>query len=125
MQPEPSCGQASCFFSEHVLQHGLVQAQVSYQLLQLPVLFLQLFQPAYLRHAQAAVLLLPPVKRRLAHTQLPDNFSNRRSLFRLLQGKYDLWFGKSFLHVAPPSMRIYTIILIKGGPTFGVQVTEH
>src|SRR5271169_441249 len=44
-----------------VLQHQLVQAQLSYQTLQLRVLLLQLFQPSRLVDLQTAKLLAPAV----------------------------------------------------------------
>ena len=50
--PAPSTVQALKLFSNHLLQHVTVQAQVRHHLLQTTVLILQLLQPAYLRRGQ-------------------------------------------------------------------------
>lgn len=44
------------------LQHGLVQAQIGHDLLELAVFFLQLAQAAQLGRTDAAVTLLPDVE---------------------------------------------------------------
>ncbi|NYE28069.1 hypothetical protein HDE78_001015 [Rhodanobacter sp. K2T2] len=49
---------------KHILQNGFVQTQIAHKLPKLAILFVQLPQPAKLRHAQTAVLLLPVEKRR-------------------------------------------------------------
>ena len=54
--------QASEFFSDHLLQHHFVQAQVSRKTPQTVVLLLQLTQLADLRRHQTIELILPPIR---------------------------------------------------------------
>jgi hypothetical protein len=51
-----------------------VQRQVGHDLLQLPVLFLQLAESPEFGHPHAFALPPPPVERLLAHPDLPANF---------------------------------------------------
>jgi len=60
--------QASAYFSQHVLEHRLVQTQVRNQTLQIAVLLLENLQPTDLGNAETTELLLPPVGGRTGHT---------------------------------------------------------
>src|SRR5687767_7272992 len=92
--PVPGGTKASNFFCDHCLQHRLVQAQVGHDLLELPVLFLELAQSSQLRRSNAAVLLLPDIKRRLADAHLAAHLVDAGSQLVLLQGKGDLVLGE-------------------------------
>ncbi len=67
------------FFSENVLEHDLIQAQVGHHTLELGVLLVKLPQPVQLAHADTAVRLLPrinvacamPILRRASSTEIP------------------------------------------------------
>jgi hypothetical protein len=72
-------------FRGFLREHDLVQAQVSYQALQLVVLLLELPQPLQLRGAEAAVLLAPVVERGLGDAHLPAHLPNLRAQLDLLQ----------------------------------------
>ncbi len=61
----------------HLLQHVLVQRQISYQLLELGVLFFELAQAPQFRYAHAAILLLPAVEGLFADTMFPAHFNSR------------------------------------------------
>jgi hypothetical protein len=74
--PRAFC-RASPFFSQHILQHGLVQRQVCDDLLELAILFLELFEPTQLREAQARELPFPGVERLLADSYLAAQLRNR------------------------------------------------
>jgi len=69
-----------------------VEEQVRHQLLETTHLILELLHTAHLRHAQAAELLLPPVKRLLADLQLPADFLRRNVALDLAQGEGNLLF---------------------------------
>ena len=58
-RPSDGAPKASELFSEHILQHRLVQAQICNQLFQPAVLFLELFHLPSLIGLHANVLLLP------------------------------------------------------------------
>ena len=82
------------FFCDDRLQHRLVQAQVRDDLLELPVLFLKLTQSSKLRRANAAVLLLPDIERRVADAHLATYLVDARPQLVLLQRKCDLVLGE-------------------------------
>src|SRR5690606_16033344 len=75
------------------------------------VLLTQLPQLAQLCQAQAAVLLLPDVERRLADPHLPGNIPDRRAALRLFQGVQDLLFR------IPRSLHWPSSLLRCQGPT--------
>ena len=87
--------QVSKSFSQCVLQHRLVQAQVRNKLLQPPHLVLEMLQPAHLRNAQTAELLLPPVERLFGDLQLPADLLHRHAALDLPQRKRNLLFRES------------------------------
>ena len=74
-------GQASQLSANHVLQHLLVQRQISDQLPQLAVLVLELLQPPHLGRQQPVILLLPIEIRRLADPRLAADIGGRPSSF--------------------------------------------
>lgn len=80
----------SSFLRRPRLQHGLVQAQTGNDLLELPVLLLQLPKPAHLRRSYPAVLLLADVERRRADAHLAAHLLHPSTQLRLLQRKSDL-----------------------------------
>src|SRR4030095_6065663 len=61
-RPSDGAPRASELFSEHILQHPLIQAQICNQLFQPAVLFLQLLHLPSLIGLHANVLLLPSIK---------------------------------------------------------------
>ena len=64
----------------------LVQGEIRHQQLELSVLLSQLSQLSQFRYPYSRVLLLPPLKRLLAHPQLAANLHRRRPGFYLSQG---------------------------------------
>lgn len=80
--------------SQDVLQHLLVQAQVGHQLLELPVLLLELTQPAQLGDPHAAEPLLPPVEDGLADAHLAHDVAHGGARLLLPQGEGDLLLGE-------------------------------
>src|SRR5262249_5138631 len=76
--PVAASGQASKLSADYVLQHILVERQVSHDLLQLAVLLLELTQSLHLRRHQPAVLLAPIVIGRLVLERLSEE---RTSIF--------------------------------------------
>ena len=85
------------------MEHVLVQAQVGHQLLELPVLFLDLAQPPQLDDHNPGKLPLPAVKDLLAHAQLAADLHGWDACFRLAQSMDDLFLGKSTLLQSRPS----------------------
>ena len=75
----------------------LVQCQIRHQLLQLPVLLLELPKPPELRHPPPVVLALPAVKRLLEYSHLPANLRDRRTTFGPPQGEGDLLLREPIL----------------------------
>ena len=69
--PTSAAALGSPFFSQGVLQDGLVEAEVGDELLELPVLLAELAQLAHLRGAEFPEFLFPPVERQLRHLELP------------------------------------------------------
>ena len=97
--------QASRLFCQHLLEHGLVQAEVSHELFQLHVLLLRLPELPQLRRAQTTGLLLPAKKRGLLHAHLTAHLGHQRTKFRLLQGECNLFIrlaGLPHRQVSPP-----------------------
>src|SRR5262244_659148 len=74
--PVAASGQASKLSADYVLQHLLVERQVSHDLLQLAVLLLELTQSLHLRRHQPAVLLTPIVVGRLADPRLATDLTD-------------------------------------------------
>lgn len=88
--PLAAAGRASKLSADHVLQHCLVERQIGHDLLQLPVLFLELAQPLHLRRHQAGVLATPIVVSRLVEPGLATDLAHRRAFLCLPQDKGDL-----------------------------------
>src|SRR5690606_28770663 len=95
--PPPAPPRAAPFFSQRLLQDPLVQRVTGHELLQLPRLVLGLLELAPLRHAQAPVLLPPPISGALRHLQLPAELEHQRSRLRLAQPHGDLLLAESTL----------------------------
>lgn len=72
---------------KNVLKHGLVQAEIRNQPLQLSVLLLKLTQALDLRGHQTGVSLPPVVERRFRNPGLATDLANSRAFFSLLQAK--------------------------------------
>ena len=75
--PARACGQALQFSAENILQHRLVQRQISDQLLQLAVLVLKLLQPPHLVWQQSLVLPFPIEIRCLGNPGPTTDLRNR------------------------------------------------
>jgi len=81
----------------------LVQRKVRHDLLQLPVLILQLAKAAELGDPNPLILALPAVEGLLAYPKLPADFPDWLPGFHLLQGVRDLLLGETGLaHRRPP-----------------------
>ena len=78
---------------DDILQHRLVQAQISDQLLQPGVLGFELLEPPQLAYAQTAILLLPVVKRGLRDAELAADLLDPGARLGLAQRKGNLLFG--------------------------------
>ncbi len=118
--------QASEFFSDDVLQHLLVQGAISDQLLELPVLFLELTETSELCDSHAGELLLPAVERHARDAHLPAHFLNRHAALCLPQGEGDLLLriprslhGMTLFLEAESSRKTITY----AGAVFGGKVT--
>lgn len=91
---------------EHVLQDGLVEAQISHALLELPLLLLRRLQPSQLARAQSAVELLPALERLLGDADPAQDLRDRRPGLGLLQRRGDLLRGEpARLHGSAPPVR--------------------
>src|SRR5205823_2611720 len=101
--PAPACELASTFFSNHLLENLFVQRQVGDEALQPRILLAHLPQLAHLGDAQAAVLLLPEVERRLGDAGLATDIRDRRAGLGEAQGVGDLLFGVPRFFIASPS----------------------
>jgi K+-transporting ATPase KdpA subunit len=102
-RPSDGAPRASELFSEHILQHCLIQAQIGDQLLQPAVLLLELFHLTRLIRLHTNVLLLPSVKGLLADPDLADHLRHWHSQLRLLHHSHDLLHGKPLLlHAKSP-----------------------
>ena len=71
--------------SQNILQHGLIQRQLSHELLQLRVLISKLLDLAYLVHVQAGILRLPAIVGLFRNPDLPGHLRYRDCDFGLLQ----------------------------------------
>src|SRR5205814_8123492 len=90
-EPPPRGKQrASPFFSEQVLQRGIVQHRVGQQPLQLGVFGFEAPQPSRLADLEPTVLALPIVERRVAHAVLAAQLRDRPPGLLLLQDPDDL-----------------------------------
>ncbi len=101
-------------FSEHILQHRLVQRQLGYQLLQPRVLVAKLLDLANLIDFQPGILRLPAVVRLLRGPHLSDQLRYQNSHLGLLQHGHNLLYGKLLLHgkiLAPSSGQVFAEIL--------------
>src|SRR5262249_26285986 len=87
-------GQASKLSADHVLQHLLGKRQVSYDLLKLAVLFLELTQSLHLLRHETAVLLAPIVVGRLADPRLAADLTDRCAFLALPQDEGNLCLHK-------------------------------
>src|SRR5579863_6387767 len=72
-----------------------VERGIGHQALQTCVLLTQLTHLAHFGHPEFAVLLLPQIKARFAHPELPADIGHRRAALRLAQRVGDLLFGVS------------------------------
>src|SRR5579871_2368885 len=106
---------ASELFSDHLAQDVLVEREVGDQALQARVLIAQLAELADLGEPELGVLLLPEVKARLAHPDLPADVRHRRSAFGLAQCVGDLLVGKSLALHGPllPFWRTSEVSLVQ------------
>src|SRR5207302_7049676 len=86
---------ASELFSDHLAQDVLIEREVRHQALEARVLIAQLAQLPDLGEPELRVLLLPQVKARLAHPELPAYIRDRRAAFRLAQRHGNLLIRKS------------------------------
>ncbi len=96
-RPEAGAARAIPLFSQDILKHRLVQAQLSHQLLQPAVLVLQLPRLPDLVRLQAYVLLLPAIEGLLADPHLPDQLGHRYTNLSLFQHSDDLVHRKTLL----------------------------
>lgn len=78
---------------QYLLQHLLVQTQLSDQLLQPLILILQLPQTPRFRHARPGKFFLLVVKCGLRNSHLSADFPDAGAGFSLFQGKCNLFFG--------------------------------
>lgn len=78
---------------QYLLQHLLVQTQVSHQFLQPLVFIPQLPQTSQLCHAQTGKFFLPVVKSSLRNAHLSAEFPDAGTGFGLFQRKRNLFFG--------------------------------
>src|SRR5215467_16359628 len=102
IRPAPDGARASGVFSQRLRQHVLIEREIGDQALQPRVFVLQLTEPAELAHPQVRVLLLPCVKRRLAHAELPADVPDRGAALDLAQRVGDLLLGEfRALHRVP------------------------
>jgi hypothetical protein len=92
---------SSSLFSDHRLQHLLVQAQICHQLLQTPVLVFHLPKPLRFTYIHAAELCLPVVKCRLADPVFAAQLGCLHPRLVLLQNPDDLLFAVSAILHAP------------------------
>lgn len=83
-------------FWQDILQQLLVEAQVGYQLLQLPILFLQNPEASYLLIAHGTLFCFPPKEGGLANAKLAKDIFDRQSGFRLPQRKSNLFLWETF-----------------------------
>jgi hypothetical protein len=81
-------------FFEHVLQHLLVETQVSYELFKGLILLYQLSQSPQFRYPQAAVLFPPIVVRGLANTHLSAHLGDSDARVGGTQREHDFCLGK-------------------------------
>src|SRR5713226_9751586 len=95
-------------FCQHHLQRVEVQRLLRHDLLQPPVLFLQLTQPPGLVHFHAPVLRLPVVKRGITNADPAAEVFHWDSGLRLFQHPDDLLFTKPApFHDASPLVVLY------------------
>jgi hypothetical protein len=87
--------------ADDVLQHRLVEREVGDDLLQPPVLLLELPQPPDLGHAHVAEPLLPAIERLLTDAELAAELDHGRAGLRLPQREADL-----LLRVTLPGHRL-------------------
>lgn len=78
---------------QYLLQHLLVQTQVSHLFLQPLIFILQLPLTPQFRYAQTGEFLLSIVKSDLRKTHLSTDFPDAGAGFGLLQRKLNLFFG--------------------------------
>src|SRR5579862_122425 len=86
---------ASELFSDHLAEDVFIEREVGHQALEARVLIAQLAELADLGEPELRVLLLPEVKARLAHAELPADIRHGRPAFGLAQRVGDLLVGKS------------------------------
>src|SRR5271169_5074733 len=96
--PAGDAGRALQLFSQHILQHDLIQRQLSHKLLELGVLISKLLDLPYLVHFQAGILRLPAIVGLFRNPNLPDQLRYRNSDFGLLQHSTDLLYRKLLPH---------------------------
>lgn len=79
---------------EHVRKQLLVEAQVGYELLEVPIFLFQLLEPARFGRAQVAVLFLSVVVRGFADAHLSAYLGDGDTGASLARGKHELGLGK-------------------------------
>lgn len=105
--PTRVAGMASELFCDRRLRHGLVQAEIGHDLLDLAVLLLKLAQPSQLRIPNPAVALLLHVERRIADAHPAADRLDACSQLSLLEGKCNFLGELALLH---------DMLLPTGGP---------
>jgi hypothetical protein len=85
--PLVSTEQALDFFSEDILEHLFVQAEISDQLFQLPVFILLDLQSSNLSTAHAEIFLFPAAKRLFEDTHFPADLDDGSPFLSMPQGK--------------------------------------
>ena len=86
---------ASELLLQYLLQHLLVQTQISHQFLQPLIFILQLPQTPQLGHAQTGKFLLPVVKSGLRNPHFSANFPDAGAGFSLFENDDDLAVSKT------------------------------
>src|SRR3546814_45785 len=92
----------SPLFSKDVLDDLVLEHLLGQELLQPPVLGLQLLQALRIGHAHAPELAAPQVVRGFAEAVLATQLLDRQPGLGLTQEADDLLFGKALLHVQSP-----------------------
>jgi hypothetical protein len=120
---------ASPLFSQGILEHRLIQSQVSHQSLQLRVLFLKPLETADLRYPHPGIDLLPaikvasatPILRQISPTDVPDSACLKANAICSSENRF---FG---IWVLLSLQRKYPKIRAKSGPIYRVKtsLTRH
>lgn len=118
--------QALKLFCQYILQHDFIQAQISHQLLQFAVFFLQLPELFHVTGQPAAVLLLSAVEGLFADAYLAANLTKRGAMLHLFEYKRNLFFGKFLLpHFAHLATFILAFFSLKVDYFFRVKINNE